>query len=64
MARKKNVKGKAVSEDRLFEVEYRLMAGEELDPAKWGDAMKALAEEYPDEFGYLLEDAEMNTEEN
>ena len=49
-------KKKGLSEDRLFEVELRIMNGETLDRKKWGAEMDALAEEYPDEFGYLKED--------
>ena len=48
---------KGLSEDRLFEVELRIMNGETLDRAKWGKEMDYLAEEYPDEFGYLKEDS-------
>ena len=46
-----------VSEDRLFEVELMLMNGEPVDRAKWGKELDALAEQYPDEFGYLKEEA-------
>ena len=49
---------KGVSEDRLFEVELRIMNGETLDRTKWGKEMDYLAAEYPDEFGYLKEETE------
>ena len=48
---------KGLSEDRIAEVELRILNGETLDRKKWGAEMDALAEEYPEEFGYLKKDS-------